>query len=76
MRAESFENRNLRDFGLFSQKSMPSKKVSGIFAKVIFAKTKLLTKIKNRFFSILKAEKPKIKKAYGRGISIFRPEGL
>ena len=52
LRAESFANRkfrNFRDFGLFSRKFMPSKKVSGKFAKVIFAKTKLLTKIAKVF---------------------------
>ena len=52
LRAKSFANRDFcdfRDFGFFSRKFMPSKKVSGKFAKVIFAKTKLFTKIAKDF---------------------------
>ena len=52
---------------------MPSKNVSGK-CDSYFRETKLLTKI--ALFSVLKAEKTENKtKAYGKGVSIFRPEG-
>ena len=43
------EKRHFHDSGLFSREFMPSKKVSGKFAKVIFVKTRLLTKIAKVF---------------------------
>ena len=69
LRAGSFREQKLLRFwrflAFFSRKCMPSKKVSGKFSKVIFAKTKLLTKIAKDFFSVLKVEKLKKKSMVG-----------
>ena len=49
---------------------MPSKKVS------YFHENETFNKNRKSFFWVLKAEEPQIKKADGRGVSIFRPKGL
>ena len=54
----TFAGRNFRDFGPFSRKLMPSKKLNEKFAKVIFTKNKLFPKIAKVFS---KFEKPKIR---------------
>ena len=73
--AETFANRNFRnfrDFSLISRKFMPSKKVKRKIRESYFRKNKTFNKNRESFFPVLKAEKPKIKK----GLSIFRPEGF
>ena len=59
LRAETFAGRNFRDFrdfGPFSRKLMPGKKLEEKFAKVIFEKKKPFKK-SQKFFSSLKNRK-------------------
>ena len=59
IRAETFAGRNFRDFcdfGPFSRKLMPGKKLNEKFAKNIFAKNKLFQKPR-KFFQSLKNKK-------------------
>ena len=63
MRAETFADRNFRDFrdfGPISRKLLPGKKINEKFAKVIFAK-KNFSKIAKVFS---KFEKPKIRREH------------
>ena len=54
-----FKGRNFRDFGLFSRKLLPGKKLEEKFAKVIFAKKKTIPKLAKVFS---KFEKSKIRR--------------
>ena len=54
LRAETFAGRNFRDFcdfGTFSRKLMPGKKLNEKFAKVIFAKNQFFQKPR-KFFKV------------------------
>ena len=53
-----FKGRNFRDFGLFSRKLLPGKKLEEKFAKVIFAK-KNYSKTRESFFQVWKIENKK-----------------
>ena len=77
LRAESVANRNFHDFrdfhDFFLRKFMPSKKVSG---KLFSRKQNFYRKSRKFFLSFESRKTENEKKANGRGVSIFRPEGL
>ena len=56
-----FKGRNFRDFGLFSRKLLPGKKLEEKFAKVIFAKKDF--KNRESFFQVWKIENKSRKKS-------------